>query len=481
MTIEDMVDRGTFVPASDDLVTRDPLGYPGYAPAVERALATSGADESVAAGRATIKGHDIELATFEFRFLGGSMGEVAGERLALGLERAARRGVPFVLSTATGGARMQEGMRSLVQMPKVITARLELADKHQPLLAILGNPTMGGVFASLGSLADVTLAHAGAAIGFAGPRLVQRFTHRPLDSGSHTAEAALAHGLVDAIAPPEQMPAQIARVLDVLREDDSPAEDPRPIALRGGGQGQDLDAWSAVRAARASDRLTGAGLIVALSDEVVELRGDRAGRDDPGVHAALARVGGRRALLLALDREQPAGPAGCRKALRCLEIAARLRLPVVTLIDTAGLDPSETSEAGGIAHAIARLFEAMLLVPVPTLAVVTGEGGSGGALSFAVADVLIALSDSTFSVIGPESAAEILWRDPSRAEQAARLLKLTASDLLRFGIADALVDGPPTAASLRRAVNYHLARCAAMPGWETERVARRRRRWRGDG
>jgi acetyl-CoA carboxylase carboxyl transferase subunit beta len=469
-TAEHIADEGTFVVAGDDLATRDPLGYPGYAELTTRARLASDADESVIAGRADISGHDVELASFEFRFLGGSMGEVAGERLARALERAARRAVPFVLSTASGGARLHEGMRALVQMPKVVCARLELARARQPLLVALGNPTTGGVYATLGGLGDVTVAEAGAMLGFAGPRLVQRFTRRPLAPDSHTAEAALAHGLVDAVVPRAEVRTYLAAAVGVLAADDpapAPAPPPPPPTA-------EPDAWEVVRAARSSERLTGHELVSALGDRAIELRGDRAGRDDPGVHAALARIEGRRALVLALDRNHPAGPAGCRKAVRALEVAARLGIPVVTLIDTPGLDPSEDSEAGGIAPTIARLFEAMLSAPVATLAVVTGEGGSGGALAFAAADVVVAYSDSIFSVIGPEGAAQILWRDSDRAPEAARALRLGSEDLVRLGIADGLI--PDGTEPLTEALAYHLDRLARTDVQEL--LAARHDRWR---
>jgi acetyl-CoA carboxylase alpha subunit len=184
-------------------------------------------------------------------------------------------------------------------------------------------------------------------------------------------------------------------------------------------------------------------------------------------------------MAIALDKRFTPGPGGFRKARRCVEIASRLRLPVVTIVDTRGADPSEGSERAGIAWEIARLFETMLTAPVPILSIVTGEGGSGGALAFATADVLLAYESSVFSVIGPELAAEILWKDASRAPEAAGLLRLTAHDLVSLGIADGLLAEPFTAESLVRAVAYHLARLEEASAPAEELVARRQRRWRG--
>jgi acetyl-CoA carboxylase carboxyl transferase subunit beta len=213
----------------------------------------------------------------------------------------------------------------------------------------------------------------------------------------------------------------------------------------------------------------------------VTLRGDRSGADDPGLVAALVRLQGRRALVLAFDREHLPGPAAYRKARRCLAIAERLRIPVVSLVDTRGADPSEHSEGSGLARAIAELFEAMLTVDTPTLCVVTGMGTSGGALALAVADALFAFGDAVFAVTGPEAAAEILWRDADRAPEAARLLRLTAPDMLHLGIADALVDAPLSLPALRELVSGHLARLGADSSSGEQRLARRLERWRNCG
>ena len=441
-----IADPGSFRPDHDGLRASDPLAFPGYSEMLAAASRRASADESVVAGPATIAGHEVELALFDFSFLGGSMGEVAGERLARALERAADRAVAFVLRTTTGGARMQEGMHALVQMAKVTVARARLRQAHVPFLCILGNPTTGGVLASLASQADVIAAEAGATIGFAGPRLVQNFTGRPLQEGSHTAARAYRHGLVDAQVPPDGARSFVVDVLDVLRPDE-----PETIHFDEVIH-DDLDPWDAVAAARAADRPTPAALLEDVTDSMVVVRGDREGTDDPALLCGIARVAGRRAVVIAMDRAHAPGPAAYRKARRCIRLAESLALPVVTLIDTRGADPSEGPEAGGIAWEIAATFDAMLTADAPSLAIVTGQGGSGGALALAVADRLSIYRDAVFSVIAPESAAEILWRDSGRAGEAARALQPTASSLRDAGIADDVVAAPLDAISLRAAV-----------------------------
>jgi acetyl-CoA carboxylase carboxyl transferase subunit beta len=464
----ELVDEGSWAPVEDGLATTDPISFPGYG---DKA-ADHEASESVKAGPATIGRYEVEFASFDFSFFGGSMGEVAGERLAQAMDRAAERGVPFVLRTATGGARMQEGMKALVQMPKVVAARVGLGSARQPFICIFGNPTTGGVLASLGALADISVAEAGATIGFAGPRLVEHVTGHPLEEGSHTAEAALSNGLVDEVVEPEELQEHITTTLMVLASD-QPREVAEPTWLSQPGS---IDAWDAVQEARSSTRPLAHELLLDLADAFVALRGDRAGRDDPALDVALARIAGRRVLVMSLDRERLPGPGAYRKARRTLSIAERLGIPVLTLVDTRGAEPSEESEAGGIAWEIARLFEKMLCMSVPTVSIVTGEGGSGGALAFASTDVLLAFEGSIFSVIAPELAAQILWKDPTRAAEAARLLKLSSGDLQKLGIADGILPEPVSAASVRAAFAYHLDRSRNSDAGTL--AQRRRERWR---
>lgn len=472
LPFEHLIDDGSFKLSRDSLVSADPLSFPDYGAALESSRSVSGVDDSVSAGAATILGHPLEIAGFDFSFLGGSMGEVAGERVARAIERAVERGVPFVLRAASGGARMQEGMKSLIQMPKLVAARMALADAHLPYVAVLGDPTTGGVLASIGALADVTLAESGAIVGFAGPRVVESVTGALPSSSSHTASSALGNGMVDSVVRMEEVRTAIGDLLEVLSPDN-----PEPVETPMDGDPAALDPWEAVEAARSDDRPTGPQLARAMCSHAFGLRGDRAGIDDPLLYALIGRINGRRALVIALDRKGTPGPGAFRKAKRCLLLAQRLRLPVVTIIDTRGADPSEASEAAGIAWEIGALFEAMLSTTVPLVACVTGEGGSGGALAFATGDVLLIYEKAIFSVIGPEAAAAILWRDSDRAPEAARALKLTANELKRLGIADAVLAEPPTGENLADAVAYHLDRIDPR----TDLVARRRERWRTRG
>ena len=468
-TIELLTDNYSFVATHDELTSRNPLGWPEYERSLRAARERASGNESVVTGRATVSGHDVEIAVFDFTFIAGSMGEVAGERLARSLERAAARRVPFLVVTSTGGARMQEGMVSLVQMPKVVAARIGFSTWKCPLIAVLEHPTTGGVLASIAAVADVTAAVDGATIGFAGPRVVARFAGASPPPSSHTARAAFQSGLVDALISRSERKSWLTRVLSTLATEDSDSAAARSAPAT---------SLSSTTQGERSQGPPAPQLIDAIADNVVQLRGDRAGGDDRALVTVLARCAGHRTLILGLDRRFVPGPRAFRKTVRALRVAARLGLPVITLIDTRGADPSPPAETGGVAWAIAETMEALLSAPVPVVALVTGDGGSGGALALAAGDVLLAYESSTFTVIDPAAAAEILWRDPTRGPEAAAMLKLGAADLVALGIADGIVPDPPGRETLLPVLAYHLDRLTTDGRSGEQRAEDRRRRWR---
>ena len=454
------------------LASADPLGFPGYHDRdAER--------ESVITADGSLAGTPVVGISFEFDVYGGSMGIAAGEKIARAFERAVERRAAVIALTSTGGARMQEGMTALAQMAKTVLARRELTAAGLPFLAYLSHPTTGGVYASFASLADVLWAEPGATIGFAGPRVAEQVA--PLDEGSHTAEYSLANGLIDDVVAPEDLRAAAGVFLRATLEPD----DPQPSVQAIDAAAAATSGWAAVELARHPGRPTGRVVLDAIGEAFVELRGDRAGVDDTGVVTGVARIGGRRTGVIALDRTRPS-PAGYRKAYRSLRFSGAMGLPLVSIIDTPGADPSSASEASGIARTIATAFRTVLEHPGPSVAVVTGEGGSGGALALAVCDRVLVCENAIFSVIAPEGAAAILRRED--VETVARDLRLTASDLVSYGLADAVIPEPAGSAhtdpdafarAVGEAVGRTLNELAPLP--QAERLAERRSRWRQAG
>ncbi|WP_446215473.1 acetyl-CoA carboxylase carboxyltransferase subunit alpha [Micromonospora sp. IBHARD004] len=514
--VAQLVDPDSFAALPDRAVEVDPIGFVDVLPYPHRltaARAGTGLDEAVVCGTAAVGGHRIALAVMDFRFLGGSLGCAVGELITRTAERALADEVPLVLVTASGGARMQEGALSLMQMATVSQAVAGLREAGLLTVSVITDPTYGGVAASFATNTDVVLAESGARMGFAGPRVIRQVTGAALPEGFQTADFLLRHGQVDMVVPRHALRGRLTALLAAAREGRGirrcppvPRQEPapRPSAPAGGpspeaADGSGRDAWETVRTARNPGRPTTLDYLESAFDGFVELHGDRLGADCPAIVGGLARLDGRPVMVIGHQKGHTTGelvarnfgmasPAGHRKALRLMRLAARLGLPVVTLVDTPGADPGVGAEEQGQAAAIAENILALCVLPTPVVAVVTGEGGSGGALALAVADRVLMLEHAVYSVISPEGCAAILWPDSSAAPQAARALRLTAPDLCRLGVVDEVVPEPSPAADhdpagaaelLARAVAVNLAPLLDVP--PATLVRRRRQRFRRFG
>lgn len=492
VAIDDLLSTSTLVANSTSTSTAsgspNPLDWVGYDELRASAEAKSGVDESVVvAVGATPDGDEAVVISWSFAYLGGSMGSAAGQRIAGAYDLGRDRRLPIVLLTSSGGARMQEGMASLVQMAATTVAAQAHAKAGLLQVAVLRHPTTGGVFASHANLADVILAEAGATIGFAGPRVAEAMTGGTLPAHSHTAVGARAAGLADDVISPGDMThvrslLRWATLVERSRTDGwstlASSSSPSDAHLVT-SHPDEVDAWASVLASRHPSRARATAWLAAL-EVAGELHGDRAGGDDPTVRVVLAVLAEAPVVVVALDRDVDDGavtPSGFRKAWRGFDLAERLGVPLVTLVDTKGADASASAEAGGAASHIARTFARLLDLDVPTLALVTGEGGSGGAMAISVCDRLVMLANSTFSVIAPEGAAAILHRDPFRAPDVAAQLKPDAATLHRLGIADAVVteEGDPVTNGWQAAVGM-LAELTSQDAQERRRT--RLDKWR---
>jgi len=238
-----LVDPGSFQEFNRHLVSVDPLVFSDRLPYRKRILQAreqTGLREAVVTGIARIRGHEVVLAVLDFRFLGGSMGSVVGEKITLAFERAAERRLPIITVAASGGARMQEGILSLVQMAKTTAAAKRAHDSNVPYISVLTHPTTGGIYASFANQGDIILAEPGALIGFAGPRVVKETAHtEPVRS--HSAEFLLEHGFVDQVVDRRRLRDTIALILRLLqaraelpeRTTASPIPQERPTRGRG--------------------------------------------------------------------------------------------------------------------------------------------------------------------------------------------------------------------------------------------------------
>jgi len=489
-----VADAGSLEVWDDDVVSHDPLRFSDNLPYPERlaaAEARTGLRESVLTGGVTIAGRRVVVVAGEFGFFGGSIGTATGERVALAIDCACESRVPVLILPASGGTRMQEGTPALMQMAKISAAVRRLLDAGLTYIAYLTHPTTGGVLASWGSLGVVTFAMPGAFIGFGGPRVVEMMTGRRLPDGIQSAEHLFERGLVDDVVAPEDLRERVLRVLAVT----APVSEPRSrrsSPARASELPAPGDAWASVRHARNPLRPGAAELLRAWATDVTVLRGDGAGGgEDPGCLAALARLRGIPAMVVAQhrDRTSPSrmGPAGYRKALRAMAVAEQLNLPLVTIVDTPGAQMSVAAEEGGLSAEIARCMARLSSLRVPTLAVLAGEGGSGGALALLVADRVICAEHAYLAAIAPEGASAIVYRSTDRAAELAAAQGGASWELMRFGIVDTVVSEQPSAdlepeafaARLGEAVEAELGRLLEQP--PDIRLTLRTRRYRHVG
>ncbi|WP_018501318.1 acetyl-CoA carboxylase carboxyl transferase subunit [Parafrankia discariae] len=499
-----LLDEGSVEVVDTPVTAADPLEFVDTRPYADRlrsARASTGLSEAVVVARGRIEGAPVVTAVMDFRFLGGSLGAAVGEAITGACEIALRERTPLLLVTASGGARMQEGALSLMQMAKTAQAIGQLDEAGVLTVSLITDPTFGGVAASFATLTDVIIAEPGARLGFAGARVIEQTIRQTLPPGFQTAEFLLAHGVVDLISPRAQLRPTLARLLGVATrrpgsvpvtpgdEGDGVVRDPARLA--------DRHPWEAVRLARRLGRPSTLDYVGALVEDWTELHGDRAATDCPAMVAGLGRLDGTPVVVIGTQKGHTAtelatrsygmpSPGGYRKAARVMRLAAKLGLPVITLIDTAGAHPGIEAEQNGQAVAIAENLRLMAGLPVPVVAVVTGEGGSGGALALAVADRVLMCANAIYSVISPEGCAAILWKDPSAGPDAAAALRVDARALLTAGIVDGVIPEPdggadvdPLAAAdaLRAALTGTLAELTPLdpPTLVTARRARFRR------
>ena len=400
---------------------------------------------------------------WNFAVHGGSFGEREAQLFADACAEAAGSRTPLVTVLHSGGTRLQEGMRALVGIPRAALALADVRAARLPHIAVAASPTTGGVWVAIGSVADLRVGVRGATVGFSGPRVIEAMTGQAVAAGANTAESALDAGLLDDVVEADRVDRWVARALRVLRD-----VDPQPTAEVPVAGAAPRLGWQQVEHSRRVTRPSGHDLAQALLDERTALRGA-----DATVGAWVGLLRGRAVVMVALagERAGRATPAGYHLLRRAAGLAGHLDLPLVTLVDTAGADPLPASEQGGVAAAIAAALTDVLMCEAPTLAVVHGEGGSGGALAGAVCDLVAVTPDGWFAALSPEGAAAALRRDPA---QAADLMRVSPAELVADGFADAVVPADP--ARLQVWVACALDRLRAEPA--VVRRQRRDHRWR---
>ncbi len=478
--IDSLVDPATFRETNRSITSLDPLSFSSrvaYKRRIFRDQRRTGLTEAVVTGTCAIGGSQAMLIVLDFGFMGGTMGCVVGEKVALALEQASKRKLPTIAVVTSGGVRIQEGVLSLMQMAKTATASRLLDEKGMPFISILANPATGQAYASFANLADIILGEPAAIVGFSPMSAIKEGSDAPLPSGSHTAESHAEHGMIDAVVQRTELRDLLAALLDLLGPQYSltPREKKRykPVEVQG------TRAWSSVQLARHSERPSSVDYVERIFTSFVELHGDRVHGDDPSMVCGFGHLGGQTVMVLGHDRGRDGAgsggrmsPEGFRKAQRAVRLASKFDIPLLSLIDTPGPDPSLAAEERGLGNAIATTMSEVSGVDVPSIAVVIGEGGNAAALALGVADRVLMMENAIYSAVSPEEAAEMLYQDPARAEEAAESLRLTAQDCRDLGIADRVIPEPPEGAhanpdvaarQLRRTLLEEIADLQAKP------------------
>lgn len=460
--IEMVADDGSFQEWDMEMEAHNPLDFPGYEKKIQGMQEKTKLNEAVVTGEATIHGHRAVLAVCDGRFMMASMGQIVGEKIVRAVERATEERLPVIIFACSGGARMQEGIVSLMQMAKTSAALKRHSDAGLLYVSVLTDPTTGGVTASFAMLGDIILAEPKALIGFAGPRVIEQTIGQKLPQGFQRSEYLVEHGFVDRIVEREELKEVLGQILDVHGQDAEKSF--KSMQLEAGSECKDetkgsckaegtATAWERVWTSRQKDRPVGSDYIQSLFTDFMEFHGDRYFKDDSAIRGGVAYFHGVPVTVIAQAKGKTTkeniernfgmpSPDGYRKALRLMKQAEKFNRPVICFVDTPGAFCGLEAEERGQGEAIARNLFELSGLKVPVLSVVIGEGGSGGALAMAVADEVWMLENSIYSVLSPEGFASILWKDSKRADEAAEVMKLTASDLKQLGIIEQVIKEP---------------------------------------
>ena len=455
--IEMLVDDGSFIEWNKTMPISNPLDFPDYETKLEEERQKSKLDEAVVTGEATIGNVRTAIAVCDARFMMSSMGRVVGEKITAAVEKATEEKMPIIIFSCSGGARMQEGMISLMQMAKTSAALKRHHEAGQLFISFLTDPTMGGVSASFAMLGDIILAEPKALIGFAGPRVIAQTIGTKLPEGFQSAEFLLEHGFIDAIVERSEQRSVLKKILRAhtsgfkkVARQESQDENTEKVAEKRPKVKAPKTAWDSVLLSRRPDRPTAKDYIDRMFSFFLELHGDRLSGDDGAIVGGIANYYGKPVMVVAEQKGKSIkenkirnfgmpNPSGYRKALRLMKHAQKFNMPIICIVDTPGAFCGIEAEEKGQAEAIARALFEMSDMTVPILSVVIGEGGSGGALALAVANEVWMLEHSIYSILSPEGFASILYKDAKKSKEAAEVMKITSKELLALGVIDRVI------------------------------------------
>lgn len=453
-------DKEAFEPWFTELTTGNPLNFPEYEEKIAKTQEKTGLSEGIVIGKTKIYGEETVLGVIDSRFMMGSMGHVVGEKITSAFERATEERLPVILFCCSGGARMQEGIISLMQMAKTSAAAKRHSEAGLLYVPVLTDPTTGGVTASFAMLGDIILGEPGALVGFAGPRVIKQTIGQELPEGFQRSEFLVEHGIIDGIITRDKMKDTMYELIVTHKQrqgyanfdqtDSDEKFDISEILKERLKDDEPKTPWEKLRGARQMSRPSGFDYVKYICDDFREIHGDRTMNDDRAIVGGIGHIDGQPVTVISQVKgasiaecmERNFGmplPDGYRKALRLMKQAEKFGRPIITFVNTPGAFCGLEAEERGMGEAIARNLYEMSSLKVPVLCILIGEGGSGGALALAVGNEVWMLENATYSILSPEGYASILWKDSNRAEEAAEVMQITAQDLKRLNVIEQVV------------------------------------------
>ena len=455
--IDLIIDRGTFKEINKNLssnfeqIAQEELE--DYDEKIKSDQFRTGLNEAVVSGTAKINGEDIIIIALDFGFLGGSMGLIVGEKVALAYELAAKKNFPVITIINSGGTRIQEGVISLMQMSKTVSAANLLKNSKIPMITILCNPSTGQTMSSFATLSDIIIGEPGAKIGYSSYR---KLRNKNLDDSKnqYTSEEFLTNGFIDLVVSRDELKYKISILISILKPKYSYKS--KKLKITRNKNLKFNSALDALKISRNINRPKSSIYIKNIFSEFIELHGDRIGNDDNSVIIGIGKIVNEPFILIAQERRiitksnnnvkrnynNKIMPSGFRKANRALKLAEKFKIPCLCLVDAVYPELSLKSEYSGLAYSISELLSNKLSLETPVLSIIIGEGGSETALAFSIADSIMMQKNSIFTPLSPEEAAKIKLGDSRKVKEISNMMRFTSEDCLKLGIIDRVIDEP---------------------------------------
>lgn len=418
-----------------------------YEDKINKAKENTDLNEAILIGTCSIGGIKVVLGVMESKFMMGTLSVSVGETITRAFEYATDNKLPVILFCASGGARIQEGLFSLVQMAKVNAAIKRHSDKGLLYISCLTNPTMGGVTASFGLLGDINIAEKNSQIGFAGKSIIENLYNEILDSNFQTEQYNENNGMIDIIADRKDIRNILLDLLKMINNNN------KVVRIDNKDENKSItndDLLEILKNVRDIDRFKGKDYLISIFDKYIELKGDRINSNDTSILSGIGNIENKSFIFniqnkgrtLKENKETNYGltrPEGYRKVLRISKIAEKFNIPIINIIDSAGADPSIYSEENGQARAIADCLYTFSDLKTIIISIVVGEGSSGGALALSVCDSIGMLQKSIYTVISPEAYLKIMHKEEQVSNELLKSMRFTANDLFEDKIIDEVI------------------------------------------